>query len=150
MKNEPVTLGDWNEAREYNESLPLDQQEDFPAMEYEDGCEPDEIMVFATVVSPHFEQTLTDRYIPEVDLNYHLAKKELTRTSHYHDWTSKLTEIENRSYTYEDFGIADAEEFIKEINAIYPVSITYKLKEEVNHYDDQDIRYRVVFNYNID
>lgn len=48
--------------------------------------------VEATIVSPHNGQKLLECIIDESDLAYEAAKKELTLTSQYHDWSNTVAD----------------------------------------------------------
>lgn len=87
---------------------------------FPDIFEKDVDYIEAEIINPENEQKLIYALIPEEDDKYEQAKKELTITSHYHDWhyttADKLTEIQYKA----EEDAEDEAELIEEWNDLIP------------------------------
>lgn len=122
---EPVTLAEWNAAQNYAESI--NDILPYP-MEYEEGCELDDVFVLENVISPHYDQNVRYTYIPKYLQERLIAEKNLTKTTRYHNWTSPLSDVVDEDYDTREEAIEAFNELVKEFG--HPdAHITYETEQ---------------------
>lgn len=93
------------------------------------------------IVNPEFEQALLEATIDQSDLAYEEAKKELTLTSQYHDWSNTIADQVYESirecYDYDDDLLDECEGMtINDVVGVDTVDQYNQYIAEYNQYGD--------------